>query len=314
MRVLVTWGSKRGGTEGIARMLGAALRDEGLDVDVLPPDQARGAKGFDAVIVGGALYAGRWHADARRFVIHREEDLRRVPVWFFSSGPLDGSAERGTVLPTPQVKWLMEMVGAQGHRTFGGRLLPDARGFPASAMAKTHAGDFRDPERIGGWASDIARALPTARPGVALPQPGRPLGRVAVHAIAGWALCAATMGALLRTTTLGTAIALHAVAAPLVFAAVARHYFRPPGAREPLPVAAAFAVVVALLDLVVVAGALQHSAAMFASFAGAWLPLLLIFAATWATGEIMSMLPLPAPPKGDERGVGPGDLRPHAGS
>ena len=57
MRVLVTWGSKRGGTEGIARILGEALQHEGLDVDVLPARAAAKATSFDAVIVGGALYA-----------------------------------------------------------------------------------------------------------------------------------------------------------------------------------------------------------------------------------------------------------------
>ena len=31
---------------------------------------------------------------------------------------------------------MMEKVGAKGHVTFGGRLPADAKGFPASAMAK----------------------------------------------------------------------------------------------------------------------------------------------------------------------------------
>jgi menaquinone-dependent protoporphyrinogen oxidase len=312
MRVLVTWGSKRGGTEGIARSIGEGLRGEGIDVDLLPPDRARRAQGFDAVVVGGALYAGRWHADARRFVIRREEDLRRVPVWFFSSGPLDGSAERSAIAPTRQVEQLMGRVGAQGHRTFGGRLLPDARGFPASAMAKTHAGDFRDPAQIRAWAREIARALPAARPGAFAPQPGRPLGRLVLHAAVGWALCALIMGALLRTTSPGAAIAVHAVAAPFVFVGIARHYFRLPGAREPLPAAAAFAALTALLDLIVVAGTVQHDLVMFTSLWGTWLPLALIFVATWLTGEVMSMLPLPLPPK-DEPGAPHGDLHPQAG-
>jgi len=66
----------------------------------------------------------------------QERQLRRVPVWFFSSGPLDDCAERGTIPPTREVRALMDRVGAQGHVTFGGQLAPDARGFPASAMAK----------------------------------------------------------------------------------------------------------------------------------------------------------------------------------
>ena len=82
-RVLVTWGSKRGGTEGIARTVGDTLRAEGLQVDVLPPREAAKTTGFHAGIVGGALYAGRLHHAARRFVARRQRDLRRVPVWFF---------------------------------------------------------------------------------------------------------------------------------------------------------------------------------------------------------------------------------------
>jgi menaquinone-dependent protoporphyrinogen oxidase len=88
MRVVVTCGSKRGGTEGIGRMLADALQQEGHRVDLLPPDKAARATGFDAVIVGEALYANRWHPAARRFVSRREKALRLVPVWFFSSGPL----------------------------------------------------------------------------------------------------------------------------------------------------------------------------------------------------------------------------------
>ena len=83
MRVLVTWGSKRGGTEGIARIVGDTLRAQGLDVDLIAARDALRASRFEAVIVGGALYAGRWHRAARRFVVRRQRELRAVPVWFF---------------------------------------------------------------------------------------------------------------------------------------------------------------------------------------------------------------------------------------
>ena len=301
MRVLVTWGSKRGGTEDIARILGEALRNEGLEIDLLPSRAAAKATSFDAVVVGGALYANRWHQAARRFVNRQEKRLRGVPVWFFSSGPLDDSAERETIAPTRQVSTLMERVGAQGHITFGGRLAPDARGFPASAMAQKRAGDWRRPERIRAWASEIARALPTARPGVATTPPGRSLSRLVLHGVIGWAACALAMGLLLATRHLGMALVLHAIAAPLIFAAVSRHYFRLPGAREPRPTAFAFVAIVALLDLVVVAGLIQRSLAMFESIGGVWLPFLLIFVATWMTGEVMSTMPWPKAPRPKER-------------
>jgi menaquinone-dependent protoporphyrinogen oxidase len=301
MRVLVTWGSKRGGTEGIARIVAEGLQREGFDVDVVPSGTAAKATGFDAAIVGGALYANRWHPDARRFVNRMEKKLRSVPVWFFSSGPLDDSAERQAIAPTRQVQVLMDRVGAQGHVTFGGRLAPDARGFPASAMAKKLAGDWRRPELIRAWASDVARLLPTARPRVATTPPGRSPLRLAVHGFVGWAACALTMGGLLAVAPLGLALALHALAAPLVFAVISQHYFRQPGARDPLPTAFAFVGVAAVLDLVIVAGLIQHSLAMFGSIAGTWLPFLLIFLTTWMVGEVRSTMPWPKAKAGNSR-------------
>ncbi len=101
------------------------------------------------------------------------------------------------------------------------------------------------------------------------------------------------MGLLLATHRLGIALALHALAAPLIFTVVARHYFRLPAAREPKPTAFAFVGLVAVLDLVVVAGWIQHSLVMFGSISGSWLPFVLIFVATWVTGEVMSMQPWP---------------------
>ncbi|MDZ7882757.1 MAG: flavodoxin domain-containing protein [Mycobacterium sp.] len=59
--------------------------------------------GLDAVIVAGALYANRWHRDARRFVRPNTESLRTMPVWLVSSGPLDDSAARRSIAPTAQV-------------------------------------------------------------------------------------------------------------------------------------------------------------------------------------------------------------------
>ncbi len=116
----------------------------------------RSVSGYDAVVVGGALYAFRWHLDARRFVRRFAGDLRGRPTYLFSSGPLDGSAAEHEIPPIKGVQALMDAVGAKGHMTFGGRLAPDAKGFPSSTMAKKHAGDWRDPEHVpsssgGGW-------------------------------------------------------------------------------------------------------------------------------------------------------------------
>jgi len=164
MLALVTYGSTRGGTEGLAEMVADGLREEGFTVDVLAPREVGPIDGYDAVIVGGALYAFHWHRAARRFVKRHAAELRQRPTWFFSSGPLDESATQRDIPPVKGIQSLMRRVGARGHVTFGGRLSPDAKGFPASAMAKKQAGDWRDAGQVRAWVGTVASQI---RQGVA---------------------------------------------------------------------------------------------------------------------------------------------------
>ena len=158
MRVLVAYGSRMGGTAGIAELIGDALTDAGFQADVRPVAEVSQLDRYVAVVIGGALYTGHWHRQARRFVRRHTDALRERPVWLFSSGPLNGSVVE-EIPPVPQVEELARRIGARGHATFGGRLPANANGFPASAMAKTHAGDWREPERIRGWSADVAMKL-----------------------------------------------------------------------------------------------------------------------------------------------------------
>lgn len=298
MRILVTWGSKRGGTEGIGRVIASTLEERGFEVVATPVEQAPRLDGFDAVLAGSALYANRWTPSARRFVRRHVKALRRVPVWFFSSGPLDDSAERGDIAPTPEVAVLAERVGAKGHATFGGRLARDAKGFPAAAMAKQHAGDFRSDESIRAFAVAIAEELPRAEPGQAVEHAGHSFLRLMGHGVAGWLLCAGGVAALLSALSPAAALAVHAVMAPVIFAFLGWRYAQLRGSREPLFTAATWTLLVAGLDYAVVARGVLHNLAMFASFAGLWLPLGLIFVATWTAGSLARTLPWP---KGDAR-------------
>ena len=170
MHVLVAYGSKRGGTAGLATMIGDELTKAGWDAIVRAADEVHDLIGIDAVIVAGGLYANRWHRDARRFVRRNASALRERPVWLVSSGPLDDSAEKQEIPPTKQVAKLADRIGARGHVTFGGSLAPDAKGFPASAMAKTKSGDWRNPDHVRRWVATIVdqhrrAASPSRSPG-----------------------------------------------------------------------------------------------------------------------------------------------------
>ncbi|HEX6472147.1 MAG TPA: flavodoxin domain-containing protein [Streptosporangiaceae bacterium] len=158
-RTLVAYGSKRGSTREIAEWVGADLREAGFDVDILPASSVRDVTPYHAVVLGGALYAARWHRDARRFARRYGRVLRDREVWLFSSGPLDNSAVKREIPPVRGAALAAERVGARGHMTFGGRLAEDARGFPASSMAKTRAGDFRDTAQVHAWTAGIVSDL-----------------------------------------------------------------------------------------------------------------------------------------------------------
>ncbi len=159
--VLVAYGSRRGGTEGIAQWIGDELRTAQLAVEVRPAGQVRAVDAYDAVVLGGAIYSGRWHREARSFVRRFGKRLRTRPVWVFGSGPLDRSAEDpgSRVSGARAVARAAGRLGARGQVLFGGRLAADAEGFPASAIAKKMAGDFRDEGLVRAWAKDIATQL-----------------------------------------------------------------------------------------------------------------------------------------------------------
>jgi hypothetical protein len=105
-------------------------------------------------------------------------------------------------------------------------------------------------------------------------------------AIVGWALCAGVMGIGLSLTTLENTLIVHAVAAPLIFGALAAAYFRAYPDASVIRTAAAWVTLVTLLDLVVVAGVLLQSLAMFQSPLVTRIPFALIFLSTVSVGQV----------------------------
>lgn len=159
MRILVVYGSKMGGTAGLAEMIGEALTQHGFAVSVESATSGPDPAGFDAVVVAGAIYNRRWHPDARKFVRRNLAALKQRPVWLAASGPLDDSAADGPIAPIPHVAKAAQQISARDAVTFGGRLSPDAQGFLARAMAKKMAGDWRDAGQVAEFADGVAQSL-----------------------------------------------------------------------------------------------------------------------------------------------------------
>lgn len=157
-RVLVAYASKLGSTAEIAETIAHVLRDGGHHAVALPARDVTSLEGYDAVVLGSALYAAYWQRDAHRFVDRFREDLKARPLWLFSGGPLDRRLARADQPITPHGAEITAGLGARGHHTFGGRLTPTAPVAPQ--ILQTHRfGDFRDWQRIVEYGYRIGREL-----------------------------------------------------------------------------------------------------------------------------------------------------------
>jgi menaquinone-dependent protoporphyrinogen oxidase len=170
VQVLVVYGSTRGGTAGLAHLVADSLGRRGVDTEVRGAADVRTLAGVDAVVVGGALYRNRWHPDAVAFVTRHRAALRSLPVWFFSSGPLDFSARSGALAAVPQVTALARDVDVRGHMTFGGLLNERPTGL-RSIFGWGPAGDFRDPRHVCEWVERIVADLDHDRVPAGAPAP-----------------------------------------------------------------------------------------------------------------------------------------------
>jgi len=164
MTVLVAYGTTGGGTGEVAGWIADELRAAGLPVHLMPAGEVADVAEYGALVLGSAVYAMGWHADARQFARRFAGRFADRPVWLFSSGPLDTSADDGSLPPGRHAEAALRDLPAIAHVTFGGRMTSEAHGWIghlAGQMAREgHAGDFRNPERVRAWARRIAAEIP----------------------------------------------------------------------------------------------------------------------------------------------------------
>ena len=160
MRVLVATASKYGATAEIGKTIAEVLGERGLEPTVLPPEQVDGVDGYDAAVLGSAVYAGHWLKPARELVERHAGGLAGRPVWLFSSGPV-GDPPKPEEDPV-DVADLVALTDARDHRVFAGKLVRRQLSFPERAIVaalRVPEGDFRDWTEIRRWAAGIAEAL-----------------------------------------------------------------------------------------------------------------------------------------------------------
>ena len=156
--VLVAHASKHGTTSEVAESIAATLQELGLTVEVKDAQRVDDIAPYDAVVIGGGLYMGKWHADARKVLKRHRHELKGKRLAVFGMGPdsLDESklAESRTQLEralaeTPELVPIAVTI-------FGGALKPEDRRFPFNRLP---AFDARDWDAIRKWAEEIAGKL-----------------------------------------------------------------------------------------------------------------------------------------------------------
>ena len=171
MTVLVAYATKHGSTRAVAEVVARGLGEAGFDVDLLAARAVRELAGYDAVVIGAALYVGRVHPDARRLLDRLRRELAGRPLALFAMGPRTATAKDieasrrqldAALEKAPDLKPLT--VGV-----FGGAVDPTTLPFPLSRMP---ASDARDWEAIGAWTAELGSLL--EREGASVRRLGQP--------------------------------------------------------------------------------------------------------------------------------------------
>ena len=161
MNILLAVATKHGATHGIADAIAEELAQVGIVATVRNLEAVHDLTGYDAAILGSAIYMGHWMPAAHRFIDEHEAELKAMPVWLFSSGAL-GTDNPVPARPPVALDRMAERIGAREYRTFAGRLDNEDLSLGARIVTRAvHApeGDFRDWDAIRGWARGLASSL-----------------------------------------------------------------------------------------------------------------------------------------------------------
>lgn len=156
--VLIVYASKHGSTEQVARGIGEKLRGAGLTTQIERAGEVDDLTGFRSVLVGGSIYVGRWHHDARMFLRRHRQALAELPFAVFALGP-GKNTPKDFAASRHQLEHALAKTPELEPRTiavFGGVIDPERLGFPLNHMRKI---DLRDWNEIRGWAADLPIAL-----------------------------------------------------------------------------------------------------------------------------------------------------------
>ncbi|MEU5261977.1 flavodoxin domain-containing protein [Amycolatopsis sp. NPDC021455] len=157
--VLVVFATKHGSTQQVANTIVTALSRDDVTAQSRPAAQVpEPLRDWDLVILGGALYSGRWHRDAHRFLKRHRRELGTVPIAVFGMGPRtdDEAAWRHSRRQLDRALAKRAWLSPLAVTVFGG-VDPPRRGDRVRR-------DLRDGDVIRRWAGSVLARVRGDRP------------------------------------------------------------------------------------------------------------------------------------------------------
>lgn len=158
-RILVTYATRCGSTVEVAGAIGKTLSARGFSVDVKPAKEKPQVDGYQAVLVGSAIRFGQWLPEAVEFIKTNQAVLSQVPVALFTVHMMNlGDDEKSTSQRLAYLKDVRPLVKPAAEVFFAGKIDLAQLSFferTISKMVGSAEGDFRDWDKIRGWAQTV---------------------------------------------------------------------------------------------------------------------------------------------------------------
>jgi menaquinone-dependent protoporphyrinogen oxidase len=158
--VLVAYAPRYGFTQEVAEAVAAALREDGIEVDVQPARAVKAVGDYRALVLGAPLQTSGLHKDALAFFERHRPVLARQTVAVFALGPFDDESEEWQEVRTrldqelAKFPWFAPVsVEVFSANTLGLRwkLIPALKNMPAS--------DIGDLAAVRSWAHTLPQKL-----------------------------------------------------------------------------------------------------------------------------------------------------------
>lgn len=165
-KILVTYASRGGSTQGVAHTIGAELVKQGFDLDLRYLLDVKDIKSYQVVILGAPIRMGRWLSEAQHFLSVHEQILKQKQVAFFVVSMTmheDNPENRAKVLE--MITPCLNIITPVDIGLFAGAVKPDKLKLFWRLLVKlmrVPEGDFRDYEAIRLWAEQLARQIKPA--------------------------------------------------------------------------------------------------------------------------------------------------------